>query len=448
MRILTILRPQYLLFLFVVAQAATPALAQMGGFGGPSVLGRSQQAGRRGGQAVRLRGFASAQGVYDSGLSSISQNGVQVAQGAAGTELFWGAYGGKNNRRSAYGLDYTGDFRHYTRASTWNGFSQFLSATYSNQPFRRVSFDVSGTVGTTNRAFGVGATGIGSGLNNLASFVSPNASLFDVRTNLGSASGSLTMIHSSRLSTSFSGSGYTVRRKSRLPGIDGVMGRVDTAYRLNRRQTIGVDLQYFKFDYTNAFGDVNVLDAGLLFSQQFGRSTQLSLRAGGMRIESFGTRQVSLEPEIAQLLGVAVTTEISYKRSYLPSGGLELTRRFQRGSLAFSYQTGPSPGNGIVLVARQHVFSANASYSMTRKMQITAGAFRTQLTSASSLPGRFNQTTLGGGLTYKVNRQIELISRVDRRFAETTAVNNFVLNGTRVSAGIIYSPDELPIQLW
>jgi hypothetical protein len=437
-------------FIFAAITTATSLYAQLGGFGGPSVLGRTQQAGRRGGQAVRLRGFASLNGIYDSGLTSITRDGVLAARAASGTELFWGAYGGKNNRRSSYGLDYLGDFRYYNKVSGFNGVSQFLTFTYSNQPYRRVAFDLSAVGGTTNRAFGVGAggAGLGAAVNSATSFVSTNTSFFDVRTNIIAANGGVTLIYSPRLSSSFSGGGYSVRRKNRLPGIDGVIGRADLVYRLGRRQSIGADLQYYKFDYTNAFGDVNVLDGGLLYSHQFGRSTELGMRLGAMRIESFGTRSVTLEPEIAQLLGVAQTSEIFYKRSYLPSGGINLTRHYRRGSYSALYQTGPSPGNGIVLVARQHQYAANASYSPKRRLSISASGGYVDLDSASALQGRFNQYTFGGGLNYKMNRQLEFMARVDRRVAATEAIRGLSINGTRFSAGIIFSPDELPVQLW
>lgn len=425
----------------------------MGGFGGPSVMGRGGQAGQRGGQAVRLRGFGAVNGVYDSGLTTLTQDGVIRPQGAGGVETLWGAYGVHSGKRSAVGLDYQGDYRYYgggpgSALRQWNGFSQTLSLTYSARPFRRASFDLSGMAGTTNRAFGAVAGNFDPSGNGLAQSVVPVNSLFDVRTNYLNATGSLTLIHSSRLSTSYSGSGFVVRRRSRLPGVEGVIGRADVAYRLGKRQTIGADILYYKFDYTNAFGDVNIIDPGIIFGQQFGRRWEASLRIGVMRVESFGTRQVNLEPEIAALLGVGSTSEIFYLRTFQPSGQLRLTRNFKRGSVIGAYRIIPNPGNGLLFASRMNQADLTASWVASRRVSFNLGANSSRMASVTSLAGSFNQYQFGGGMSYKFNRSMELMARVDRRVAELNTGTGISLNGNRLTVGLAFSPSDVPLQLW
>ena len=418
-------------------------------------MGRGAQAGRRSGQSVRLRGFVAADGVYDSGLTTLSREGFATTGGSPGVETRWGAYGGRNDRRSAVGLDYQGDYRYYSKAATWNGTNQILTLTYAAQPFRRVNFDVGAVAGTTNRAFG-GATpgqglassvasGIGSNIGQLAV---PNTSLFDVRTNYLGGNGSVTFIHSARLSSNFSGSGFTVRRRNRLPGVDGVIGRADLSYRLNRRSTIGLDVSFSKFDYTNLFGDTHVVDPGVLYSLQVGRNFEFGLRGGVMRIESFGVKQVNFEPEIAALLGVGQTTEIFYLRTYQASGGAQLLRRFKRGSVHGQVQIAPNPGNGLILASRQVQTVASGDYRVTRQLSLQVSGGVTRLRSVTSLAGNYQQYFLGGGFGYKINRAVEFHARVDRRVAQLQTTSKANLNGTRFMVGIAYSPSDVPLQLW
>ena len=397
---------------------------------------------------MRLRGFASANGIYDSGLSTINQDGVSKSSVGAGAEVLWGGYGSYNQRRSAFGLDYKGDYRQYTNVGAFNGLNQSLTLTYSNQPHKRLSYDLSALAGTTNRAYGAGA-----GIADLGTAVSavtiPTTSLFDLRTNFLGGSGQLTFIHSSRLSTSVSGSGFTVRRRNRLPGVDGVIGRADVAYRLGRRQTIGMDISYYKFDYTNAFGDVNVIDPGVLFSRQFGKRWEFGARVGVMRIESFGTRQVDFTPEIAALLGVGQTSEIFYRRTYIPSGSLRLMRTFKRGSVAANYRNMPSPGNGVLYASRASSFDLGATWDPSRKLSLFANGASSRLTSVTSLQGSYSQYTYGGGLSYRLSRSLHMTLRTDRRVGHLNAGAGVLsLGGTRFSGGITYSPSDIPLQLW
>jgi hypothetical protein len=395
-----------------------------------------------------LRGFASVNGVYDSGLTTISPQGVVTATGASGVELLWGGYGVKSQKRSAFGLDYQGDYRRYNTVQGWNGLSQNLTMTYSSQPFRRISFDLSGLAGSTNRSFGVATGALDNGNVGLANLLAPTNSLFDLRTNFFGGTGQMTWIISNRLSSSVSASGFTVRRRSRLPGADGFIGRADVAYRLGRYQTIGADISYYKFDYTNAFGDVNILDPGILLSQQLGRRWSLMFRGGVMRVESFGTRVVNFEPEIAALLGVGQTSEIFYLRTYQPSGQIRLMRTFKRGAVSGTYRIMPNPGNGLLYASRQNTTDVSGGWSINRRMNFNINAGHTKMASVTSLAGRFEQYNFGGGLTYKLSRTLELLSRVDRRVARLETGTGIGLNGTRLTVGLAFSPSDVPLQLW
>lgn len=395
---------------------------------------------------MRLRAFVAGEGIYDSGLTTLSADGVIGNTGATGVETRWGAYGSKAYRRSAYGLDYQGDYRHYGGLSNWNGSSQTLSLSYSSQPLRRVSFDLSALAGSTNRAFGVNTSSLN--LGNFSQLAQPTTSFFDLRTNFVGGTGAVTLIHSARLSSNYSGSGFSVRRRNRLPGVDAVTGRADVSYRLGRRTTVGMDITYYKFDYTNSFGDTNVIDPGILFSTQLGRNFEFGARVGVMRVESFGVTLVNFSPEVAALLGTGQTSEIFYLRTFQASGGLQLLRRLKRGSISAMAQIAPSPGNGLLYASRQFSVTGQASWNLTRELSFSGGGGSTRLRSVTSQAGAYQQYIFGGGLTYKLSRSLSLISRVDRRVSRIELVRGIGLNGTRFTAGIAFSPSDVPLQLW
>lgn len=424
----------------------------MGGFGGPTVLGRSQQTGQRGGQSARLRAFGSANYVYDSGLTTINSGGVTRPAASNGIEVLTGAYGGSQTRRGQFGLEYRGDYRYYTGLSAWNGTDQSLALSGTHQATKRLGLEGQALVGTTNRAFsgvaGLTPTGVGDPM--LLSQGLGFNSLFDVRTDFGTASGGLVYNVSPRLSASVFGSGFTVRRRNRaLIGMDGALGRADIAYRVGRMTTVAVDLQYFKFDFRNTFGDTTAYDAGIFVGHRVGRRWEIGLRAGMLRFDVNATRSVPLEPEIARLLGVGSTVEIFYRRQYLPSFSGLARWAGRRSNFSAQLQNGIGPGNGIVFTTRQTNIMGSYGYNATKRSNLSFSANYSRLTSATNIAGTFNQYALGVGYNRKLTGSLEFLARFDRRQASFSGNNRPLnINGNRIMIGLAFAPGELPLSIW
>lgn len=448
------LRYCMLYFMVAVILSGIAAQAQMGGgFGGPSVLGRAGAGASRRGELGNISVFAGAQGVYDTGLSSVARdaNGDFRRQALAGIELTYGAIGAKNFRRSSVALNYQGDWIRYNTgnvpfANNWNGSNQSLSLSTSTQLSRRTTAGLSALAGTTNRAFGGFAFPValdpGNGLG------LPLFSLFDNRMYFFNGIGQLSFQHSNRWSTSIGGGGTAIRRRDGLIAVDMAIARADTSYRLTRNQVVGLEYQYMTFQFPRAFGQSHMHGLSLIYSLRFARRWDLSLRAGAFRLETLGQRVVQVDPIIAELTGVTQAAEVSFTRNILPQGLISLTRSFRRGTWEANAMTGPMPGNGILLTSNQVTVGSGYSHNLSRKLTVGLRASYFELRGVGFVAGSFASYTWGGNVGYRITRSLQLNVSADRRVAAFAASQNVNFNGNRLTGGIIWSPSSIPISLW
>src|SRR5438477_7585737 len=109
----------------IVLACCWTVTAQVGDYLGPGVLSRGAgDIGTRSGQDVDLRFFASATGIYDTGILpySVDGNGKLITVGGVyGTEFAIGAYGTHNFHHARLGLDYRGTYRHYSEQTFFDG---------------------------------------------------------------------------------------------------------------------------------------------------------------------------------------------------------------------------------------------------------------------------------------------------------------------------------------
>ena len=102
----------------MVLACCSTMTAQISNYLGPGILSRGAgDIGTRAGQDVNLRFFVERQGIYDTGLQPFSLDStgqLETVNGVYGTEISFGAYGVHNFRHARLGLDYRGNYRHYT----------------------------------------------------------------------------------------------------------------------------------------------------------------------------------------------------------------------------------------------------------------------------------------------------------------------------------------------
>ena len=190
----------------------------------------------------------------------------------------------------------------------FSGADQFLNLAFAHVLKRRLLLDLKETVGTSTLANGSFAY---LPLTNTDLFAVPANELFDSRTKFLQSRVDLTWQHTARLSIGLGGEGFLVRRASlALAGLNGYSARANVAYRLTRRQTFSAGYNYSYFDFQRTFGNAKLQTATLGYSIGLSRRWDFSMQVGGIRIETLGLTQVSIDPAIAAIVGrnVAVVT--------------------------------------------------------------------------------------------------------------------------------------------
>jgi hypothetical protein len=424
------------------------ATAQEGEYGGPAMLSRGIGPGRRSAdELVRMRFYAQINGIYDNGLTAVStnSNGALQSTDEYGVQGAVGVYGYHQWQHTLLGLNYHGDYNHYTNNTYYDGTDQSLSLGLTHQLSRHLELTMRQLVGTSSRPL---FSYYSAGFTDSSVEGIPVNELYDGRTSYSNSMVDLTYQKSARLSFNFGGSGYLVRRRSQaLVGLNAASARGDMSYRLSKAQTIGVDYGYSHYDYQRGFGSSDVHTVGLDYAVRLNRSWEFSMQAGGTRVESLGLTQVQIDPAVAAIIGTSSGTEIFYRTNYLPSGRVQLFRSFQHSTASLGYGRTVDPGNGVYLTSRCDSATGNYSYNSTRRWSASVGGSWESYSSLSRTMGKFESYggSLGGG--YRLMGPVHLTARGDYRRYQVSS-QSFRRDRISVSMGLTFSPGDVPLSLW
>jgi hypothetical protein len=183
-----------------------------------------------------IRPFVSLQGIYDTGLSSLSvdANGNAAEANDYGVEGTFGVLGYQTWKRTTLGIDYRGNARHYSTHSFYDGFDNSLTLSVDHDVNRhwRLMFGQALASYSRNYYMPYGSSWLG-----VPDYAPPSFSnlagheLFDGRTNALTSTGRAIYQATPRFSVSFGGSGVVVRRRSdSLAGMQGYSAGGDFAY--------------------------------------------------------------------------------------------------------------------------------------------------------------------------------------------------------------------------
>ncbi len=428
----------------IVALAVTlgPALLgqNIGNASGPSILSQGANTiGQRSGQDLDLRFFANGSGIYDTGLLPYAvQNGALVKpEPLWGLEAGIGAYGRHTFRRSVLGLDYNGNFRHYTQATNYDGVNQNLNLGYTWQKSRRLLIDTTASAGT--QTYGTAISGDPSTLVNGSSL------LFDDRTTFVQAGMNTTYLLSSRTSVTVGGTGYTIRRKAQqLVGANGYNLSGSIRHQVGRDTTVGVSYQHTHYDYPRAFGESDLNTYTGLLSRTFARTWRLDLTAGVYTSEVQGIQNTALDPTIAALLGVGSVQTIFYKRNIMPTGTLALTKTFRRSSVSANYARSISPGNGLYLTSRLEAYGASYSYTGLRRWTFSVQGSTSDMRALGQQLLRYRYLSGSTTVNYRVAGPLNVYATYMRRRQDINSTL-FQQDASRVSFGIAFQPGDIPL---
>lgn len=415
---------------------------------GPSVLSLdagSEQESKGPMNAFGL--YAQIIGVYDSGLvAPTALQGKPAAPVASyGEETNFGANASHRWRRGELSLEYRGSYWHYTDAPEFDGLDQFLQLNYREALSPHLTFDLKTTLGSTTLANGAFSYFPLTSLDRLGI---PTDELFNNRTNYVQSRVDLTWRLTPRLTLDLGGDGFVVRRASLLlAGLNGDNARASFAYRLTQRQTISAIYENTYFDFQNTFGNSRLQTVALGYSIGLTRQWDLSMLAGGVRVDALGLTQVPLDPTIAALIGQEFATVTFHDVLYLPVAEIRLTRQLKDGSLTFDYSTNVTPGNGLYLTSRQTFGTVTYSYVAARNLQFRATAGYNQLSALGQALGHYSNVQGGVQVLYKLASDTFLDVRYDYRHY-TTGDALLEMDSNRVSMGLAFSLGEASPAAW
>ena len=436
-----------LAFLTLASTLLTPLHLYSQGYGGPSLLSRGgNQPGQRGRAPIDFNIYGAVRGTYDTGLiaAQVDEAGNIVPVKSYGAQVEVGAYGAKAWRRSSIGLDYRGDYRKYTNAPQFDGTNQALSLDLTFQPTRRLTYFNRLTAGTSNRAFGGFSAPTFSDQQN---FGVPLNEVYDSRANFAQLSGGISYQTSARSAYTAMAEGFVIKRTSpSLIGIQGYRASGGYQYRLTRSDTVGVAYSYMHFSFPRIYGASDAHQISGTYQRRLNRNWEMNLQGGLYRLETVGTQQVQLSPEIAAILGRGVGVEAFRRTDVAPQFMLNTNYTLERSRLSVSAITGITPGNGIYITSRQDGVRFGYSYSGTSRLSLGASAGYIRIGSLGLELGAYSTVQGGGGLNYRLLEHLNLSVQADRRkFNSPTIVGR---NGISITVGLSYSPARFPLSIW
>jgi hypothetical protein len=416
---------------------------------GPPVLSRGAGPGllRSGTESVKMRVYATVDGIYESGLTSFSvnENGDIPNDSSHGMQAGVGAYGFHRWKRTVMSLDYRGSYYHFARNSYYDGTDHTLSLGISHQMSRRTHFTLRQAAGTASRDTGSYSP---YGFADPTYAQLPTQELFNNRTHYLNSMADLTFQKSSRLSFNFGGSAAVIERRSKaLVGSTAEYARGDVMYRVTRNQTIGVDYGFTHYAYGRNHGTAFMHMGALNYSARLGRYWTFSLRGGVISVDSQGLIRVDIDPVIAAIIGRSYGVEIYGRQNLLSTGGVNLQRNFRKSSLSFSYSDGATPGNGFYLASRNRSAAANFSYTGVRRWNFGANFDYSKYSTLSRSLDDYKGFGGGVGAAYQLGHGLHLTTRINTRDYEIRGTS-FARNTVSASIGLAYSSGDTPLALW
>lgn len=419
----------------------------MGDYTGPAVLSRGGGGGVAPVSPITFRPYVNVNALYTTGLLAreARPDGGFNDEGLFGGEAAVGLYGYHGWKRTVVGLNYRGDYRRYSRHTSYDRSNHFLAFGVTH----RVSPKVEVTVRQGAGSFSYNHGYFGSfGFYDPTFANVPHDELLDNRTNYITSMADVSYIKSPRLSFNFGGSGFTVRRQaSALYGVTGANARTDVAYRLTRHTTVALDYLYTHFGFDKAFGGSDMHAVAANYSYQINRYWQVALRGGVIRLETSYLGTVQIDPVVAAIIGRSTGYRAFYRKDLAPTFSVQLSRRFRNGSTDVSYHYGMTPGNGLYLTSKQNALSAGYSYTGMRRWNFTASAHYRDLEGVGQDIRSYRTAGGSAGATRMLgSRNLYLTARCDVRRA--IAGEDFRRNFRSVTIGFAYSPGDTPLRLW
>jgi hypothetical protein len=339
--------------------------------------------------------FASASGVWDSGINAASagpQGPVQNASGF-GLNFNWGISGRHKFHRDSFGMMYTGSRPWYLTGNQFVGLNTALGADYTHIVSQHLSVRVNESVAIYSQSYSLQnpTPGPDTPVADINVQASPTTQVFDNGSKSFSTGLMASWMQSSRLSFTAGGSIFdTSHNNPALIGVKGKQAQGGVNYRLSGKSTAGIFYSYSVYSYPHGEGKTDSSSIGGLYSYAFSRSTQVKLRAGLATTNSVGLEAVPLNPIIAQLYGISTEIIEAFHTGLTEDISASLTRDFGgHHTVNFSYTKGISPGDGLGLTSVSETMSASTAMKIFGRYPLAFNVGRSSISSAGLLAGTY-----------------------------------------------------------
>lgn len=441
----------------LVTGAVATAWAQ-GGYSGPAILSRTGQSpGRTGGDPLRFRVFGTTSGFYSGGMTPIAtdKDGKAFDDTFAGATAGFGAYGVHAGKRSTTGVSYGGAYQLYSQRGYYNGINQNLSVNHEHQLSPKWTMgaglgiaQMSNVLGTQSRTPIIDSP--------FAPQFNPYNEVFDNRLYGISGQVGASYQHSARLTFSMGGGSFTTTRRSRsLVSSRGLSANGQITYALDRRTQVGAVYSYGVFYFPRGFGRSDINN----WMGQFGRVLSprwvASIGAGVYRAESQRLQQVRIDPAVAAIIGLGSSVQVAHNVNNGLSVEAAVSGRYGRTGISFGYSRGLMPGNGVYLTSRQDQLFASASLTGAKRWNVGVFSSYGRLTQVfdglTPNSGHFASYGAGVGFNYRLFSIVHFNSNADYRrvrLDRNQVSPIFSRDRYIISAGLAFSPGDMPLHIW
>lgn len=436
----------------LLASLWVPAFGQPG-FEGPSILSRgTRPIGRGDGRPIRIRGHVGFGATYTDGLGApgTTPDGRPYDVSGYGGNVSFGVYGGRATNRDMLNVDYSGGMNVFSKdANYYSGLNQNLSLNYSRRLTNRWSMFSGVNATTANSVLATYRPNLSQ--NYFSNPYNPANELFDNRMYAFGAGVGASYKASSRLSLSMSGSSGTVIRRSQGLISHYMWGSSGEAnYVLNAKTNVGAVYSFGQMGYRKGFGDAVVQSWMGMYGRQLSRRWVLGLGAGIYRAEMNRLTAVRLDPFLASIIGQSLIVERYHSINQGLSASANLGAAFRRSSINFSYFRGVNPGNGVFLTSEAEGATANWSYNGFRRLNFGAGGgwgrMKSLLQTSTEL-NRFESYSAFTGMSYRLTNFLHFSSSLAATRAQIVGPS-YLRSRYMVTAGLSFSPGEIPLMLW
>ncbi|PWU06100.1 MAG: hypothetical protein C5B51_13000 [Terriglobia bacterium] len=429
---------------------AFPVFAQLTPYEGPALLTRGQAPAAMARPQIELRPFIDLTGIYDSGLAGVTINdqGQLASVEAGGTEISGGISGVHSWRHTLVGLDYRGAWRHYTRATFYDGTDQSLLLGVTQQVTKHSFLQLRESAGLLSRDFGLVGLPSTVPFDPSTSYV-PTTDFFDNRTVYLSTQADLTLQKSVRLSFNVGADGFLApRRSTALYGVTGAGARGDVQYRLTRRTTIGAAYMFTHFDFTKVFSGTDLHALVGSYAIRLSRSLEFTGYAGVLRSETKFVQSIPLDPVVAALLGQTIGNVIAHRVDYLPTGNVRLSNAFRNGVLYLGGGRTVTPGNGLFLTSSVSTILAGYSYTGLRRWSLGSEVNASLARSIGNVLGDYRNYSASVTVSRQIKGGLHTIAAFSVRKYDSPDFHSYhrLIYTTRI--GIGYSPGDVPLRIW